>query len=333
MTILNYETDGNVAHVLSYSLRSKEPVTWVRMTVGNSNGHSEHAFFSEGDYRKDIVKECRDMTKYSDDGGKLPKDWEGRVLESKSSTIKVNGTKGLMLKVGSMNVKRIAEIARNGQCTNPIYDEERRQIVSREDLLLELRGAIADQLLNSNKYGDPLEIWNPPEESELVNILEKAGEVYDYYMSVPKGSLIVTKDFIFPYTIGRKKFPNLRWNSSRYLGQSWKGPRIPLAGNCVSFTGVDKAPYSKRIEDITFRGSFGFPMDFIRDTFAVPKNEEKDYIENAVESLGNFGSIWIQSPPYGIIEKNGMTHANNSNWHPTKEELIRASKIHLGIAV
>ena len=336
MARLDYRNEGYVRGMLESFLRKEDPIHWVRIALTYPGSSTQTDWYSEGDFRPDVLEIARDFVRddqqYNDDKGSLPSGWEQQILNSEGPTIEIKGTGGLALKVGTLDMKRVAEIAKGGYVSNPRKDDDGRQILTRNDIMVEFRGSIADQLMNSNKYGDVTEMWQAPSEDELAEMIEGAGRVHDHYMSIPEGSLMVTKDFIFPYIIGRKQFPDLRWKGhGRYCGQSRKGARIPTADICVHLTGVDNDCAPHMMKNPVFRADFSFPMEFISETFAVPKGEERDYVVNAVESMGEFGSIWVQNPNYDVIKEHGMTPNSGYDWHPTKDELIKACELHVGI--
>jgi len=336
MTKLECRNEGYIGGMLERFLRNEKPVHWIRIALSYHNYSTQTDVFSEGDFRPDVLQVARGFVtmdhKYQGVKGKLPSNWEQRVLDFVEPTILIKGTNGWRLEVGTLDMKRVAEIAKGGYVSNPKRDDKGRQILSRDDFLVEFRGSIADQLLNSNKDGDPTKMLQAPTEIELEEMVEGAGMVYNHYMSIPVGSLMVTKDFIFPYVIGRKQFPDLRWKDHRrYCGQSHKGARIPTADICVHLTGVDNNCAPHMMKNPVFRADFSFPMEIIGDTFTVPKDQERDYVERAVESLGNFGSIWVQNPPYEIIGEHGMIPSRGHSWHPNKDELIKVYKLYLGI--
>lgn len=336
MVRLNYRNQGYVGEMLKSFLEKEDPVHWVRIALTYPGRFTETDWYSEGNFRPDALEIARAFVKddqeYNDKKGFLPSGWEQQILNAEGPTIEIKGTRGLALKVGTLDMKRVAEIARGGYVSNPRRDEDRRQMLTREDLMVEFRGSIADQLINSNKYGDVTKMWQAPNEEELTKMINGAGQVYDHYISIPEGSLMVTKDFIFPYVIGRKKFPDLRWKGyRRFCGQSWKGARIPTSDVCVHLTGVEKDCAPHIMPNPVFRANFGFSMDVIGETFAVPKNEERDYVATVVESMGSFASIWVQNPTDDILNESGMTVNDCHDWYPTKDELIRACELHVGI--
>jgi len=61
-----------------------------------------------------------------------------------------------------------------------------------------------DNILNCNKFG-VFRMRQPPNDRELDHLLNEAGRIFDRYMSIPVGALMVTKDFTFPYAFAGKR--------------------------------------------------------------------------------------------------------------------------------
>lgn len=328
MTKLDYNIDGFVGGMLKKFLKERGLFNFSRVRLAHLERYSETRVISQGDFREDILEISRSLIERSRYKNRFKKDWDGKVRNMEGNSLVIKGRGDVSLRIGSLDLKRIAELAEGSWAPNPVYDNGGRQILSMEDFLLEFRGCMVDQILNQNKYGDPPKMVQAPTNLELGERVRNANQVYDHYMSIPIGSLMVTKDFIFPYIIGRKQFDDLRWGSGfgKYCGNSEKGARIPVAGASVHLTGVEIDCALHKFKNPVFRANFGFPMNVIGNTFVVPKEDERDYIENAVRSMDAFASIWVQNPPSEV------GNDRNVNWCPnTEKDFIDTCKRHLRI--
>jgi len=267
-----YKLEGYVGGMLKDSLRRTDPIWCARVEVYfNDHYGTGCSFFSRDDFRPDIVDVCQELTdelnQSEDTGVRFPSDWGKTILSMKGLGLKFENDK-ISLKVGAYDVKRVAEIAKDGQVKEKKYDENGCQILSKEDFLIEFRGAYADRILNWNMFGDAHDMTQPPNENKLAKMIKEAEQVFNQYINIPIDSLIVTKDFIFPYVFGRKKHEDLRWLSDRYCSYSdTHGPRIPTADDSVHLTGVDMESYTR--QSPVLRANLGFPMDFIRSSFII----------------------------------------------------------------
>jgi hypothetical protein len=302
----------------------------VFLEVGRKGGYHSTNFFSRGDFRPDVVDIVDDIiernNKYAPRFDKyfLPRNWKKAVLDMKGKKLKIaNGDVGA-LQINALDFKRIAEIARDGYVKDPNIDENGNQILTREDFLIEFRGSLADQLLNSGRFG-----LLPPSDGRLTKILKDAGEVFDLYMSIPVGTMMVTKDFYFPYRFARKVSEVFKWPDGKGAGISKKGSMTSTSDPCASITGVDKNCAPHIYKNPVLRASFTFPMCFIRDTYTIRRDEEARYIKDSINSLKEFNTIWVQGTPRDLPQ--GITPIERGNWYPTKEELILIMNKTLGI--
>jgi hypothetical protein len=112
----------------------------------------------------------------------------------------------------------------------------------------------------------------------------------------------------------------MKENRARYSeGQA----SFSTADNCLSLTGVYTGINS--LVNPVLRANFSFPFDYTPNSFVVPKEREKDFVQDAIKNLGKFKSIWVQGVPDFI-----NTHGH-SYWHPSLEEFIDTINRHLDI--
>ncbi|MBI4162101.1 MAG: hypothetical protein HY513_00330 [Candidatus Aenigmarchaeota archaeon] len=326
---------GYVGHMLNYCLGKTDSFYEVRVDLRTERFGTGAHFVSKGNFRQDAIDAARRLIEHYAENLKdttPPADWERKVLDTDDMLYKLEG-EGVVIGIGAHDLKRIAEIAKDGYVKNPRKDGEGNQVLDRDEFLTEFRGAYADRLLNwtNSCFSSAWEVPQPPNEEELAEILEKAGQLHDSYVAMPVGSLLVTKDHVFPYLIGRKKHQELRWPSDRYCGYREKtGVYIPTADPNVYLTGIYTGFASHNMKNPVFNASFGFPMKVVNTTFIVPSNEENNYVGEAIESMGEFNTVWIQCPPRNI--PTDITQPRGNNWNPTKHELIRVINTHLEIA-
>lgn len=321
----SYKFGGYVGGMLEDSLKRTAPIWCAKIDVYFKDHYGTgYSFFSSGDFRPDLVDACQelihDLNKYENTGIRFPSDWMNAISSMKGLGVKFKNN-DISLKVGAYDIKKVAELAKDGHVKNAKYAKG-CQILSKEDFLIEFRGAYADRILNWNHFQDAHELVQPPSKDKLARMIKEAGQVFDQYVNIPVGSLIVTKDFIFPYVLGRKKYQDLRWFSDKHCSYNDEsGPRIPTADNAVHLTGKDNDSHTR--ESPVLRVNLDFPMDFIRNSFVVDQKDEKSYLMDTIESQGQFNSIWVQGAS-GLPKD--VTSMQGSNWHPSKDELVRVIK-------
>jgi hypothetical protein len=332
-----YKNEGYVGRMLEDCRSRKDDIWGVRIDLNSKNTWTGISFFSRGDFRNDAVEAAKQLidqtNKYAEIGPiKLPEIWEKYVLGTKKISFNFE-VENDHLGIGAYSLNRIAEMAKDSCVENPRQDEEGRLILDRKEFLTEFRGRLVDTLLNGVKscFSSACNIPQPPNDEDLARQLQEAGEVYDQYFSIPQGSLMVTEDFIFPYAISRKEFADYRCPFSAKGGYSYKfGPRVETADRNFQFTGVDTDCARHLFKNPVFRGTAGFNMPFLRSTYVVNKEDEKNLVKGVVDSLGKFNSTWIQDPPKKFPD--GMDSGiRNGDWEPTKVELIRGINYHLSI--
>lgn len=340
-----YTRSGDQSGVLEACLKIRpDPVYCVRMGIeandreGNDRSAS-HRFFSRGDFRQDSVKALNRLMRrfaheYKEYGVSFvpPADWESSVLNGQKMHFDFVGV-NVKFGLDAYSVTRLAEIAEHSWVENPTLDEEGRQVLDKEDFLVESRGSYVDRVISRSlePFTDVPEIPQPPDDDGLQKMVAEAGDVFDRYLAIPKGSLMVTKDFIFPYVIGRKSFDGLRWSGrcSRHCGYDNDGPRIPTSDVCVHFTGIESEFAPRSFERPVFNANFGFPFDYVRDSFTVPKEDEIGYIGGVIGSMGLFNSVWVPGLP-GCVSQDAMRLLNSAGC-AAKEGLVMIANEILGI--
>jgi hypothetical protein len=328
-----YRNEGYVGAMLEDCLKRKpENVYCVRIDLRHGTGTHQVQFFARGDFRPDIVEAVQALLHEDGHQKKFRMDWQRKVMGTGVIHYDFQG-RGAALGIGVYSVTRVAEIAENSYVKNPRWDEDGRMILDRKDFLVEFRGSIADQALNMAKscFSSAARIPQPPDDASLQKMLDEAGESFDRYQAVPVDSLMVTKDYIFPYVVARKEHDELRWthDCAKHTGYSEDGPRIATADPCVHLTGIDKACAPHMFKNPVFRANFGFSFDYVNSTTLLDKADEKGYVRRIVDSMGDFKTIWVQSPPRDVDK--GFTQPNGNYWFPARDELIAMAEKRLKI--
>ena len=331
-----YRNVGYIGHVMEDAIARRDDIYNVRVDLDTNGCGTSTSFFSRGNFREDAVHEAeRLLAKYSAEGAenRLQKNWKRYVLGTRKMTFTF-GDGETSLAIGAQDFKRIAEIAKDSYVTNPTLDEDKNQVLTRDEFLREFRGAYADSLINGARFcfGGAAEIPQPPDDANLAKILETAGQLHDKYVALPVGSLLITKDFIFPYVIGRKKHRELRWKSEKYCRyhESY-GARMPTADTSVYLTGVETDCAPHMFKNPVFRADFGFSMNVVSTTFVVPKQDEKEYVAKTVDLMSRFNTIWVMNAPPKLPADVTPLAMNGTDWFPTKEEFVRIANDHLEI--
>jgi hypothetical protein len=326
-TDLPYQENRYMGIYLNHSLTLREPVNLVRLCIGKNEGRTYTSFFSRGDFRPDIVEGVERLLG-SSTGYKFPSEWQNRILTSDQKRLKLGKKIEGYIEFGALDFKRLAQIFQTGW-TKPeerVMDAEGNQIYTKEQLEKEFRGALVDQLINSSRYGPYSEMTLPPSEEELERMNGEVGQAFDKYNQVPKDSLVVTSDFIFPFVFGRKVHDGFRLKDTKYLGYSRKGPRLPTSERTVHFTGIGEFR-----GDLVFGADFRFPFDFIGDSFVVERSRERKFVEESIASMGRFDSIeanGISNLPEDILPEGAR---GRSSWNFKLEDFKKIVYERLGI--
>ena len=230
------------------------------------------------------------------------------------------GFGSVAVSVGAYDFTRLAQVAQGSFSQNPTRDSFGNEILTRDELLLECRGGYVDSTFHYNMSCEPAKIVQVANDTQLEQILFSGGKIYDAYVQIPLGSLMVTKDSVFPHIFGRKKFQDLRCKKEPFCRYSEQiGLRIATVDPCVHLIGVDTQIFRSPV----FCSRFDFPMDVTSGTIVVPKSDELHCIEEAVNSSGVFDRIWVQNMPQALAQELGVT-IEGRDWSPTKDQLFRA---------
>lgn len=338
MTKLNCDRNeySGIRELLESLLKGNDSVHWIKIALQSPSGSSlsPKDWFSKGDFIPEVIETTRELQKrYALES--LPEDWE-RIVTSelaKKPTLQLKNPNGTELRVGTLNINRVGEMYLQCQIKNKSYDEQGNQILSREDFLPRFKGSLLEMVVNSNTYCDPASMIQLPSDEEISKLSREALKIYRDYLDTPVGCLMVTKGEGIKYAIARKKFSDLRWerlNSRNCFQQSVTSVGIPTPDNCMYLQEVNKNFAPHIYQNPILIAHFGGPMIMKTDTFVVPRTEEKDYLERAIESMGEFNSLFVsnysnRSNYQKMFREKGIKPANDS-WLPTKRELIEIGK-------
>jgi hypothetical protein len=314
-----YKVGGYIGRALEDALQREETIYFVRVEIDSDGLYRTGHFFHSGDFRDHTIDAVRELFADTDDRNEhtYPDSWETAFKDDDCLTHEVT-VGDYTFRIGAYSFTRVAEIAKDSEIKERRFDDNGNQLFSRAEFLVEFRGAYADSVINHNMFREGHSTMQPASSERLVQILDEAGRLHDRYVSIPKGSLLVTKDWVFPYVLGRKEHDGeLRWRSSKYCSYfEGSGPRFPTINKEVWICGVEEKPTL----GLVLSGQFSNAMGFYNATVVVPKDEERDYVRQAIASMGDFDSIGFQNVPVALF---GEEATRPVYWNPEQRELVR----------
>jgi len=346
--------------------------------------------FSEGyDYKLDIIRAIEGIifqrnddwspiltsdssNSFSDfiDKGKYESVWKQLIMDAKTLCFKgyvaneENWNYSLEFSVETLNVTSAFNIIKDVDLSPYMNrDSTLKGVSSKKEFLDIVRGALFAKLtFPLQNISAP--IIRSPSDKELKKLMTNCAELYDKYMSIPTGSLMITPIPInnkssFNYLnstlslyIGRKSSSDFNWHYDDDFcpNHLYKTPSIVLADPGILLSNDLNDCEHGRLRPEEFKvesNSYIKPMEFNENTIVINPLIEKRCLDDIFKNMRLFDSFSVdvlkvdedgikydkseKSSFHNLIKDNGFTSYNKSCWKPTLEELKKATSLYLNI--
>jgi hypothetical protein len=251
----------------------------------------------------------------------FPHSWYKEIATSKTDEIFLEKNNQIA-QVKWMNLKKIAQKYGENCTTKPIFDEQNNYILDKNQFLKEFEKSITNNYLKSTYqyFIKNAQILKTPTNSDIEKILSSAEDIYDSYMQIPVGSMMVSNIKGRPLTISKKIFTDFRWSGINQCSYDEKRSAIvPTADPGIQILSLAETRVKNKSPALILNTA---NMLLSREIRLIPKDYKVEFLNKAIDSLGKFNSIKVHKAIMGM-DKNTQNKINtDGTWYPTRGDLM-----------
>jgi|WetSurMetagenome_2_1015567.scaffolds.fasta_scaffold150737_1 hypothetical protein len=264
----------------------------------------------------------------------IPNDLEGYIDSEHNPIVAIPLGTGHEINIAFLDLEKLGMLYKfpEGFSLNKIND---KFVMNEKAVEVFCKKTIASLVFSDLKYGS---LQNPliPEEKEINSIVKGAIKLYNIYMAIPNGTLMVTENSLSDsyIEIARKSSDELLWTKQCVTNIMVHDNRLSMKKNRQILSTGDKRilielniNHSAKNNMPDFKAYFGGPFNLGRRTRVIYQNKE-DEVWKKVEYILD-SSKTITTPTYSNFVPEHMTKPDANNWHPTKAEFLEVAKNYL----